>query len=55
MQTYEMTGSCSNCGAGPFLIVYRQGDPVADQDCPQCGNYYSVRRGSQSAVAGVTL
>lgn len=44
---YRMVGSCSNCHAGPFLILYRAGDPVSDQDCPACGNYWTVRRYDQ--------
>lgn len=44
---YRMVGSCSNCDAGPFLILYRAGDPKADQDCPTCGNDWTVRRYSQ--------
>lgn len=40
---YRMVGSCSNCGAGPFLILYRSGDKAYDQDCPECGCDYTVR------------
>lgn len=39
---YRMVGSCSNCGTTDILILYRVGDPTADQDCPRCGNYNSV-------------
>lgn len=34
---------CSNCGAGPFLLLYRAGDKAADQDCPVCQAYWSVK------------
>jgi len=40
---YRMVGDCANCKAGPFLILYRSGDQAAKQDCPRCGNYWTVR------------
>lgn len=39
---YRMVGSCRNCGAGPFLILYRAGDKAARKDCPACGGYWDV-------------
>jgi len=44
---YRMVGWCTNCGTEDILILYRAGDSVADQDCPVCENYYTVRRSSQ--------
>jgi deoxycytidylate deaminase len=39
----QVSGKCRNCGAGPFLILYREGDPAASQDCPRCrGGYKPV-------------
>jgi hypothetical protein len=32
----QVSGKCLNCGAGPFLIIYREGDPASTQDCPRC-------------------
>ena len=34
---------CTNCRGGPFLLLYREGDPAAQQNCPVCGNYSTVR------------
>ena len=47
MDMYQMVGDCLNCKAGPFLILYRAGDPVYDQNCPACGNWRSVDRTGQ--------
>lgn len=44
---YRMVGYCSNCGTGGIVILYRAGDSVADQDCPVCEHYYSVRGSGQ--------
>lgn len=42
---YRMVSSpCSNCGAGPFLILNRAGDKAADLDCPECGNFWTVKQ-----------
>jgi hypothetical protein len=38
----QVSGLCYNCGAGPFLLIYRAGDKAARQDCPRCKNYDSV-------------
>ena len=39
---YRMMGHCVNCGANNILILYREGDEAARQDCPMCGNWRSV-------------
>ena len=44
---YRMVGSCSNCGTTEILVLYRAGDPIADQDCPVCGVYSTVSRVGQ--------
>jgi hypothetical protein len=44
---YRMVGSCSNCGTSGILILYRAGDPVADQDCPVCEGSWTVRGNGQ--------
>lgn len=33
---------CRNCWGGPFLILYRVGDPTRTHDCPLCKNFYTV-------------
>ena len=41
--TYRMVSfPCRNCGGGPFLILYRVGDPTRTHDCPLCKNFYTV-------------
>ena len=32
----QVSSKCLNCGAGPFLILYREGDKASAQDCPRC-------------------
>lgn len=32
----QVSGKCLNCCAGPFLILYREGDPASAQECPRC-------------------
>ena len=44
---YRMVGRCTNCGTKDILVLYRAGDPVSDQDCPSCGNNYTVRSYTQ--------
>jgi ssDNA-binding Zn-finger/Zn-ribbon topoisomerase 1 len=39
---YRMIGTCYNCRAKNFLILFRAGDPAAEQDCPTCGKWHSV-------------
>lgn len=40
---YRMIGTCTNCGSTPILMLFRAGDPTADQDCPVCGKRHGVR------------
>lgn len=46
-EIYRMVGSCSNCGTGDILVIYRAGDRKADQDCPVCLCPHTVRSYSQ--------
>ena len=39
---YRMVGECWNCHATPILVLYREGDPAAPQDCPTCGGRQQV-------------
>jgi hypothetical protein len=40
---YRMvSGRCSNCGAGPYLMLFRSGDPATARGCPACGSTYST-------------
>jgi hypothetical protein len=39
---YRMVGHCHNCGAKPFLLLFRAGDPARPLDCPTCGKWYGV-------------
>ncbi len=39
---YRMVGSCSNCGAGDFLVMFTEGHAVRPVKCPIC-NCTSVR------------
>ena len=38
----QVSGKCRNCGAGPFLLLYRGGDPASSQTCPRCGTSNAV-------------
>jgi hypothetical protein len=43
---YRMvSGPCSNCHTGPFLMLFRSGDTACALDCPACGNWHTVRPG----------
>jgi hypothetical protein len=39
----QVSGKCSNCHVGPFLMLFRSGDPATARDCPACGNRETVR------------
>jgi DNA-directed RNA polymerase subunit RPC12/RpoP len=36
-RTYEMVGTCSNCGKGSVRMIFRFGDTKRPLDCPTCG------------------
>jgi hypothetical protein len=37
--TYTMTGSCTNCGDGPFLMIFTKGHDKCRLTCPTCGSW----------------
>ena len=47
----QVSGTCRNCGAGPFLILYREGDPASAQDCPRCKSGYKPVSSERPATA----
>lgn len=40
---YRMFAYCRNCGQGPIIVLFREGDPKRDVDCPTCGVWHGVR------------
>ena len=50
---YRMAGSCSNCMAGPFELLFTAGHPGRALDCPVCGvdRLQPSRAASGEAVA----
>lgn len=52
---YRMVGKCSNCQAGPILMLYRAGDRASVLECPSCGcrEVYASRRATDDEIPAV--
>jgi hypothetical protein len=41
--TYQLMGTCKNCGTSEILMVFAVGDPERALNCPVCDAWGTVR------------